>query len=254
MELTELADLLRRSQHAVVMTGAGISTESGLPDFRSPGGLWSSTDPTEILSLRAFYGDSQRFFRFYRDVLAPWRTAEPNTAHHALAALEQAGLIHSVITQNIDSLHQRAGSQRVIELHGNLRTATCLRCGRQEPISAVDEALAADAGLPRCAHCGDLLKPDVILFDENLPEKALDEALAEVEAADLMLVVGSSLTVGPTNQLPGMMLNRNKPVVIINLGPTTYDQSATALFPTTAGATLGGLCRILDLPGWNSVV
>lgn len=246
MDLDALATLLRRARRSVVMTGAGISTESGLPDFRSPTGLWSGISPAEILSLRAFYSDPERFFRFYRDVLAPWRNAQPNAAHRALAALERAGLIRAVITQNIDSLHQAAGSQRVIELHGNLRQATCPRCGRQHPIAVVDDALAAGR-LPRCADCGDLIKPDVVLFDENLPERAVADALAEAETADLMLVVGSSLTVGPANQLPSLVLANGHPVVLINLGPTTYDQTATAVFATPAGKALPQLCAILGI-------
>lgn len=246
MDLDALAALLRRSRRAVVMTGAGISTESGLPDFRSPTGLWTGTNPAEILSLRAFYSNPERFFRFYRDILAHWRSARPNAAHRALAALERAGLIRAVITQNIDSLHQAAGSQRVIELHGNLRQATCPRCGKLHQIAAVDDTLAAGR-LPRCADCGDLIKPDVVLFDENLPERAVADAIAEADAADLMLVVGSSLTVGPANQLPGLVLANGHPVVLINLGPTTYDQTATAVFAAPAGQALPRLCAVLGL-------
>jgi NAD-dependent deacetylase len=252
MELNDLAALMRRSSRIVVMTGAGISTESGLPDFRSPTGLWAGTNPAEILSLRAFYSDPERFFRFYRDVLAPWRDAAPNQAHRALAALERGGLVRAVITQNIDSLHQLAGSRRVIELHGNLRHATCPRCGRLHPISVVDTALAASE-LPRCSGCGDLLKPDVVLFDEDLPEQAVADALSESDTADLMLVIGSSLTVGPANQLPGMVLGNGHPLVLINLGPTTYDQSATAVLATPAGQTLTQLCTIFGLNPWREL-
>ncbi|MGE5560395.1 MAG: SIR2 family NAD-dependent protein deacylase [Chloroflexota bacterium] len=246
MKLNDLAALLGRSARTVIMTGAGISTESGLPDFRSPTGLWAGTDPAEILSLRAFYADPERFFRFYRDILAPWRTARPNAAHRALAALERNGLIRSIITQNIDSLHQAAGSRRVIELHGNLRYATCPRCGKLHPIAVVDDALAGGT-LPRCVNCADLIKPDVVLFDENLPDQAVSDALAEAGAADLMLVIGSSLTVGPANQLPGIVLGNGHPVVLINLGQTTYDQTATATFTTPAGPTLTRLCALLGV-------
>lgn len=252
MELNDLAALIRRSSRTVVMTGAGISTESGLPDFRSPTGLWAGTNPAEILSLHTFYSDPERFFRFYRDVLAPWRTAAPNPAHRALAALERNGLIRAVITQNIDSLHQLAGSQRVIELHGNMRYATCPQCGKLHPIAVVDDALAAGE-LPRCAACADLIKPDVVLFDEDLPEQAVADALGEADTADLMLVIGSSLTVGPANQLPGMVLGNGHPLVLINLGPTTYDQTATATFATPAGQTLTQLCTIFGINPWHEL-
>lgn len=252
MDLNDLAALIRRSTRTVVMTGAGISTESGLPDFRSPTGLWAGTDPAEILSLRAFYGDPERFFRFYRDVLAPWRDARPNPAHRALAALERKGLIRAVVTQNIDSLHQAAGSQRVIELHGNLRYATCPACGKLHPIAAVDDALA-EGKLPRCSACADLIKPDVVLFDENLPEQAVTDALSESDMADLMLVVGSSLTVGPANQLPGMVLGNGHPLVLINIGPTTYDQRATATFAAPAVQTLTKLCAVLGVDPWREL-
>jgi NAD-dependent deacetylase len=219
-------DLLRRSRRIVALTGAGVSTESGLPDFRSPGGLWAGVNPLEVATLTAFRRRPRAFYDFYRARLALLVGAQPNAAHYALVALEAHGLA-AVITQNVDGLHQRAGSRRVIELHGNLREAACPSCGWRGSITLITEALDRGA-LPVCPACGSHPKPNVVLFEELLPVDAYEAAEREVQSADLLLVVGSSLQVTPAAWLPEVAWTAGAAVVIVNDEPTVADRVATA--------------------------
>ncbi len=183
-----LAELIREHQPCVALTGAGVSTESGIPDFRSPKGMWARFDPLEYATLGAFQRDPEKVWRFYAPRFSRLTDAEPNRAHLVLAELESFGLLRAVITQNIDLLHERAGSREVVEVHGSIRTSTCLSCGARYPL---DEVLGLlDAGAPRCTACGEVLKPDVIFFDELLPEEAIDRAYELAAKARLLLVVG----------------------------------------------------------------
>src|ERR671937_1134626 len=175
MSAARLADLIRERQPCIVLTGAGVSTESGIPDFRSPQGLWAQFDPFEYGSIEAFRADPAKVWRFYAPRFAVLTEAEPNAAHLALARLEQAGLVRAVVTQNIDLLHERAGSSDVVEVHGSIQTSTCPRCGLRYQLTDVLELLA-EADAPACRDCGAILKPDVVFFGELLPEAAIERA------------------------------------------------------------------------------
>jgi NAD-dependent deacetylase len=225
VDASALARLIRANQPCVVLTGAGVSTESGIPDFRSPTGLWAEFDPLEYASLPAFRADPRKVWRFYKPRIAMLTEAQPNAAHAALAALEHAGLIQGVITQNIDVLHERAGSRNVIEVHGSIRTASCPRCGATYQRERV-AALLEDADAPACGACGAVLKPDVVFFGELLPPDAIDEAVALARSAALMLVVGSALEVHPVAGLPEETLRAGGRLAIVNKGPTPYDARA----------------------------
>ena len=188
------ADLFRQSKHAVVLTGAGLSTPSGIPDFRSTGtGLWSSDEPMEVASLNTFRTRPEKFFQWFRPLANQIYSAQPNAAHIALAKLEQAGRISSIITQNIDVLHQKAGSKTVIEMHGTMKTLTCTQCYHQVDAALHLAPFVEKGELPHCPKCGQILKPDVILFGEQLPQAAWFKAQREARQCDLMLIAGSSL-------------------------------------------------------------
>lgn len=215
------AELLRKAKHAVVLTGAGISTPSGIPDFRSEGtGLWSRDEPMEVASLNTFRTDPERFFVWFRPLASQIFNAESNPAHVALAKLEKAGRIQSIITQNIDALHHKAGSTNVIEMHGTLRTLSCTQCFQQAQAMSYLKAFVEQGELPRCPECNALMKPDVILFGEQLPQEAWHAAQRDSRQCDLMLVAGSSLEVMPVAGLPMQALDRGAHLVILNNSPT----------------------------------
>lgn len=222
-----LAELLRESERAVVLTGAGISVPSGIPDFRSPGtGLWENVDPMEVAHIDAWRRDPDRFWRFYGDRFASLRHKRPNPAHEALAELERRGAIRGVITQNIDRLHRMAGSERVIEVHGTIEWSVCMDCGGRVELEQVIQRLESGDGAPECIACVSALKPDVVLFGEMLPEAAMAEAYALAGEADLMLCVGSSLEVYPVATLPQVTLDQGGRLALVTQGPTPYDRRA----------------------------
>jgi NAD-dependent deacetylase len=215
------AELLRKAKRAVALTGAGISTPSGIPDFRSEGsGLWSRDEPLEVASLNTFRTSPEKFFQWFRPLASQLFYAEPNAAHVALAELEKTGRIQRVITQNIDALHQKAGSQEVIEMHGTMNTLTCTGCFHQVESQEYLKSYVEDGQLPYCPQCGALLKPDMILFGEQLPYTAWQIAQEASRTCDLMLVVGSSLEVLPVAGLPMQALDRGAHLVILNNSPT----------------------------------
>lgn len=221
------ADLFRQSKYAIVLTGAGLSTPSGIPDFRSEGsGLWSRDEPMEVASLSAFRVAPERFFRWFRPLASQIFNAQPNPAHYALAELEKIGRVHSIITQNIDVLHQKAGSRCVIEMHGSLRTLTCTRCYHQQEAVVCLSPFVEKGEIPLCPKCGSVLKPDVILFGEQLPQTAWFQAQREARQCDLMMVAGSSLEVLPVASLPMQALDRGVHLIIINNTPTYLDVRA----------------------------
>jgi NAD-dependent deacetylase len=231
----ELAALIRTRQPCVVLTGAGISTESGIPDFRSPTGIWAQYDPMEYATIDAFRRDPEKVWEFYAlrlDVLAQ---AEPNAGHLALAELERRGLVRAIVTQNIDGLHQRAGSREVIEVHGSIRSATCLECGAEAPL---------EAPRPGCPRCGALMKPGVVMFGELLPPEAMERAAELARGAGLLLVVGSTLEVHPVAGLPHETLSAGGSLAIVNRGPTPYDSYADLKVDTGAGETLSTLLPV----------
>jgi NAD-dependent deacetylase len=224
-ELAKARELVAGARRVVALTGAGFSTPSGIPDFRSAAGIWARFNPAEVASLAAFRRDPEGFYRWFRGLLDPILAARPNPAHLALAALEAAGRLSGVITQNIDGLHQRAGSRRVFELHGNLRGATCLECGRQVPGEPLLPVVRRGQA-PRCSSCGGLLKPDVVLFDELLPQGMLWLARKAIDECDLLIVGGTSLEVAPVCELPLSALARGARLIIVNREPTYLDARA----------------------------
>jgi NAD-dependent deacetylase len=220
-----LAELLRGARNAVVLTGAGVSVPSGIPDFRTPGtGLWEKVDPMEVAHIDSWRRDPDRFWSFYGDRFASLVDKQPNEAHLALAELERRGLIRAVITQNIDRLHRLAGTERLIEVHGSIEWSVCLECGDRVGIERVIELLGA--GAPGCPGCSAPLKPDVVLFGELLPDRAMAEAQTLALDADLMVCVGSSLEVYPVAGLPAMARGSGGRLALVTQGRTPYDADA----------------------------
>jgi NAD-dependent deacetylase len=238
-----LAQLIRGSQPCVVLTGAGVSTESGIPDFRSAEGIWARYDPFEVASIDAWRRDPARVWEFYALRLDVLGEARPNAGHRALAALEAAGLVEAVVTQNVDGLHQAAGSREVVEVHGSIRAAVCLACGNREPSERVAELLP----VPACPRCGAVLKPDVVMFGELLPETAIDRATGLARRARLLLCVGSTLQVWPVAGLPAETLDAGGRVAIVNRGRTDYDARAAVAIDGGAGETLAAVAGTLLL-------
>ena len=241
--LERAAAAIRRAPRVTVLTGAGISVASGIPDFRSAEGLWSRYDPQEYATLRAFQRDPRKVWRMLAEMLEVLDAALPNAAHRALARLEAAGMVQGVITQNIDGLHQGAGSETVLEFHGGCRTLSCLDCGRR-----YTRGEARSRGLPPECGCGALLKPDIVFFGEMIPDGALDASRQLAARCGLMLVVGTSAEVSPANQMPWIANQHGATVVEFNLEETQLTGSVTDIFvqgpatttlPALAAAVLG---------------
>jgi NAD-dependent deacetylase len=246
-KITRAANLLRNARRVVVFTGAGISTPSGIPDFRSARtGLWEKDDPMQVASLTAFRYHPQRFFDWLHPLAASMWNAEPNPAHQALAALQKAGLVQTIITQNIDGLHQAAGSIDVIELHGSMNTLTCPKCSKQYAGRRFLASFVADKSLPHCPSDGQLLKPDIVLFEEMLPEDAWSQAELACEEANLVVVVGSSLEVWPAGQLPFTAFDHGAKIIINNLTPTGLDAQAEVLLPYDVTEAIPAIARELN--------
>jgi len=219
--------LFKNSKYGVVLTGAGISTPSGIPDFRSQNtGLWEHDNPMEVASLTAFENHPERFYGWLKPLAKTIMAAKPNAAHQALAKLETAGFIKTTITQNIDGLHQKAGTKHVIELHGSALTMTCPSCHQSFRSEGFEDDLMNDGKMPRCPHCSRILKPDIILFEEMLPVDAWTEAESHSTKADLFLVVGSSLEVVPASTLPYLAYRAGASLIINNISPTSLDPRA----------------------------
>jgi len=234
-QIDQAAGILREARRPVAFTGAGISADSGIPTYRGAGGLWTKYDPDKYANINYFNKDPAYYWRFFRDVRYPaLAAAHPNTAHGALADLERTGRLGAVITQNIDGLHQEAGSERVLELHGNTRRFLCGRCAAVWGLGVVWERLTS-ALPPTCPDCGGGLRPDVVLFGEMLPEAVLRQAVEAARSADVMLVVGSSLVVQPAAGLPVLTLEHGGQVIIVNVGETPLD--GVAAVKMDAGAT-----------------
>lgn len=242
------ATLIRAAEKVVALTGAGISTPSGIPDFRSAGsGLWQRYDPMEVASQSSFRYHPDRFFNWVQPLARKIVEAEPNPAHLALAQLEQRGYLAGVVTQNIDDLHGRAGSQVVYELHGHLREATCVRCYRRYPIKKRIAAFADSGEIPRCQECGGVLKPEIVLFGEQLPYLVVQEAKQLINQADLILVVGSSLEVTPAAIFPVQALNQGASLIILNWQPTYLDDRADVLIREDVAEVLPAIVQeVLD--------
>jgi NAD-dependent deacetylase len=234
-------ELARRARTVTVFTGAGISAESGIPTYRGEGGLWKQYDPAKYADIGCFRKDPTYYWSFFRDVRydALVKSA-PNAGHRAIAGLEAAGRGGVVITQNIDGLHQQAGSTKVIELHGNTRIIGCLECGADYEFDEVKAKVAAQLP-PRCDACGGLLKPRVVFFGEALPPGAMEAAAEAAATCDLLLVVGSTLQVFPAASIPLVARRAGARIVIVNVGPTAMDELADVVVDGKAGEVLPGI-------------
>lgn len=233
----QLIEALRQVERLVVLTGAGMSTESGLPDFRSPSGLWRHHRPEELASVDALLHRPLLFYEFYRYRLELLEGVAPNPGHKALVELERQGRLQCIVTQNVDGLHTAAGSRNVLEIHGSLRKARCHTCGRPYPSEILKRPVTTLAEVPRCA-CGGPIRPGVVLFGEMLPEAPLRRAVEAVENCEALLVIGSSLQVYPAASLPEIALRRGARLWIINLAPTPFDRDADLVVAKKAGEVL----------------
>ncbi len=235
--IEEAAKILAKSRHAIVFTGAGVSAESGIPTFRGEDGLWRKYDPEEVASISGFRRNPKAFWEFARELLVKVE-AEPNPAHYAIAELERLGIVRAVITQNVDMLHQRAGSRRVLELHGSMEKLECLDCGEEHSWDDVLPILKK-GDVPRCKSCGSYyVKPRVVLFGEPLPRNVLLEAMEESKHCDAFMVVGSSLVVYPAAELPYMAKSSGAKMIIVNTEPTHADSMFDVVIHGKAGEVL----------------
>ena len=242
----ELAGLIAASDRVVALTGAGVSVPSGIPDFRTPGkGLWAKVDPMAVATIDAFHSDTKRFWDFYRPRFHDLADKEPNPAHTVLAELERRGRLDAVITQNIDRLHRKAGSEDVIEVHGSIATASCTSCGESYPLDEVESLFDAD-GVATCRGCAGKVKPDVVLFGELLPADAMARAEQLCSSADLLLCIGSSLEVHPVAGLPGLTLAQGGRIAIITRSSTPYDSDAAVRLDGDVAEDLQAVLAGLD--------
>jgi NAD-dependent deacetylase len=239
------AELLANAGAGVALTGAGVSAESGIPTFRGDGGLWTRYDPVKVSSIESFLADPSSYWKVSKERGAVALAARPNAGHEALAAMEEAGCLVAVITQNTDGLHQVSGSKHVIELHGSGRTVQCLECGRREPRSDVQARLDVEMP-PRCRECGSVfLKPTVVLFGEPMPAAAINEAFELARRADVMLVVGSSLVVYPAAEVPLVAVRSGARMIVVNAEPTPFDHFAEVVIHGRSGEILPRIAALI---------
>jgi NAD-dependent protein deacetylase/lipoamidase len=241
------ANLLKQSRNVVAFTGAGISTPSGIPDFRSPkSGLWQDVDPMVVASIYGFRQNPEAFYNWIYPIAKLTLDAQPNPAHKTLVQLETRGSLKAVITQNIDMLHTRAGSKVVYELHGHLREATCIHCFTTFPAEPLIQRFLEDRQVPHCPNCGGVIKPNVILYGEQLPIQQLLGAQNAIRVADLMIVVGSSLEVAPASEMPAMAMQHGAKLIIINLDKTHMDEAAQVVIHANAAEVLPKIVQCLE--------
>lgn len=249
-EVRGAADLLRRADDVVVLTGAGVSTESGIPDFRSPGGIWDRFDPSEFTYQNYVSNPEHRktVWQLGLDVYPVLERAQPNPAHLAVTELERRGKLRCLVTQNIDGLHQKAGTspERTIEIHGTAREVTCLSCGDRQGRKAVHERLVTGEEDPPCRACGGILKPATISFGQAMPEREMMLAFEHARRCRVFLVIGSSLVVYPVASLPAEAVRAGAQLLIVNREPTPYDSVADAVLHGSAGETMEALLSALD--------
>ena len=239
------AELVRRAQRIVAFTGAGISTESGLADFRSAGGLW---ERYRIVTYQEFVASHEARIEYWsmrRELIPELLAARPNAAHRALSELQAKGKLKTVITQNIDGLHQAAGNDDVIELHGTNLTASCLDCGKMWPIEDIQVRLEVDDLDPECDRCGGAIKPDTISFGQAMPQKEMNRAFEVAQGCDLMIMIGSSLEVQPAASIPGIAAQGGAKLIFINRTETTYDHIADVVFRGGCGEVMQGMMDLV---------
>ncbi|MDR2149894.1 MAG: NAD-dependent protein deacylase [Spirochaetaceae bacterium] len=227
-------DKIRSSRHCVALTGAGVSTLSGIPDFRGKNGIYKQAEAEKLFDIEYFDTDPSFYYQAAREFIYNLDEKKPSLVHNALSLLEEQGLVKALITQNIDFLHQRAGSKKVIEVHGSPSRHYCRRCGYTNDDFAGIAALVKAGSLPLCKNCSAVLKPSITFFGESLPQKALHEAQQEAKKADFMLVLGTSLTVYPAAALPQITLQEGGEIAIINAGATSLDRYAAFRFDDLA--------------------
>jgi NAD-dependent deacetylase len=250
-EIERLAQLIIESKKTVVFTGAGISTESGIPDFRSPGGIWSKYDPEDFTIQKFLSSPAARRALWKMSAESGLLTeAEPNPAHYAIAELCQLGKLDCVITQNVDNLHQKAGvpEDKVFELHGNMRWVVCLSCRRRLPLPEVLQKINDGVEVPDCPDCQGILKPDGVFFGEALPQQTLTEATRRSQKCDLFIVVGSTLVVYPAAYMPTYAINAGAKLAIVNLTATPLDHYATVVIQGKAGEIMSKVLEKVKLP------
>jgi len=249
-EIERLAQLIKESQKVVVFTGAGISTESGIPDFRSPGGIWSRYDPEDFTIRKFLSGPAARKTIWKMSVEGGLLTeAEPNLAHYAIAELYRLGKLDCVITQNIDNLHQKAGvpEDKVFELHGNVRWVVCLNCRRRFPMAEVLQKIQDGIEVPDCPDCRGILKPDAVFFGEALPQETLQEAICRAQNCDLFIVIGSTLVIYPAAYIPTYAGEAGAKLAIVNLTPTPFDHYAEVVIRGKAGEIMSRVMEKVKL-------
>jgi len=243
--ILEACRIISNSSRIVVFTGAGISVDSGIPDFRSPGGLWEKFDPSVYASYATFKTKPELFWEMSGEVEKLLSQAKPNLAHDAIAKLEEMGKVSCVITQNIDNLHQAAGTKKIYELHGNASTAHCIGCQKVYTVPDMKQILTTGS-VPKCKDCGHLLKTAVILFGEPLPPQVISGAMDEVQNCDALIMVGSSLSVAPANMLPAMAKMNQAKLIFINKEPTTMDELADIILHGKASELLPAIVKQLQ--------
>lgn len=241
-QINAAADMIAQSKNLVVFTGAGLSTESGISDFRSPGGVWSRFDPSEFTFQKFLSSEESRekYWEFSTSSWGEMAAAQPNPGHQAIAELDSIGKLDCIITQNIDGLHQRSGipEEKVIELHGTARWVSCLECGRRYPREQIQDRLGSGIKVPRCDSCGGIMKPATISFGQAMPERETRQAETKAAACDLFLVAGSSLVVYPAAQMPLIAKDSGARLIIINLTPTPHDPYADITIHDRTGPAL----------------
>ena len=244
--ISRVVDLIINAKRIVVFTGAGVSTESGIPDFRSPGGIWDRFDPDDF-TYQKFLRDPEARRKQWQMLKEGELTtkAKPNPAHYAIAELDRLGKLDCVITQNVDNLHQKAGvsDDKVFELHGNLQWAVCLSCGRRYPFEQIQVRLDEGEEIPDCEVCHGILKPGAVFFGESLPEEVLREATHRSHNCDLFIVIGSTLVVYPAAYMPIYAVNSGAKLVIVNLSTTPMDEQATVMIMAKAGEAMSKIIQ-----------
>ena len=246
-DIDAVADMVLESKRLVVFTGAGVSTESGVSDFRSPGGIWDRFDPSELnyQTFMASEAGRERYWQFSRALWPEIALAQPNPGHHAIAEFHRLGRLECVITQNIDNLHQRSGvpAEKVIELHGTMKWVNCLECGQRYPREQIQARLDAGTKVPRCDSCGGIIKPATVSFGQPMPERETRQAESAAAASDLFLSVGSSLVIYPAAQMPLIAKDNGAKLVIINLTPTPHDGHADIVINQKTGPVLSAIAE-----------
>lgn len=249
MLIEKAAKLILSSTYTIALTGAGISTPSGIPDFRSINqGLWNKYNPMEVASLSVFRIKPEKFFEWFRPLTSKILSAEPNVAHNVLSKLEELGLLKTIVTQNIDNLHQKAGSKSVLEVHGTINTLTCGGCYTQHPAKKFIEPYVRLGTIPHCPNCNGILKPDAILFGEQLPKKTWGTVEEEIRKCDLIIVIGSSLEVLPIARIPYTAVSNGAKLIIINKQETYMDSRADVVLKQNVARVLPSILeRIIDV-------